>query len=84
MISIEAKKQKDGTLRKMSSRSILGKIALFMSNCLVHVKKSLLHSFEYLKYFRLRFRNLDRKDGYSQLNKELIAARLLKTSFIEP
>ena len=55
-----------------------------MSNCVVHVKSSQFPSSEYLKYFQVRDRNLDRKEGFTRLNKEFIAARLLKTCFIEP
>jgi hypothetical protein len=55
-----------------------------MSNCVVHVKNSQFHSSEYLEYFQVKDHNLDRKEGFIHLNKELIAARLLKTCFIEP
>lgn len=32
----------------------------------------------------MRGHNLDRKEGFTRLNKEFIAARLLKICFIEP
>ena len=55
-----------------------------MSNCAVHVKNRQFHSSEYLKYSQVKDPNLDRKEGFTRLNKEFIAARLLKICFIEP
>ena len=76
--------QKNRNSSTIFLRPILEKIALFMSNCVIHVKNSQFHSSEYLKYFQVRDHNLDRKEGFIRLNKEFIAARLLKTCFIEP
>jgi hypothetical protein len=63
---------------------ILEKIAFFMSNCAVHVKNGQFRSSEYSQYFQVGDYNLDRKEGFTRLNKEVIAARLLKICFIEP
>jgi len=54
-----------------------------MSNCVFYVKITQTRSSNHLKRFQVTQYNLDRKEGFTHLNKEFIAARLLKISFIE-
>ena len=62
-------------------RLISEKIALFMSNCVVHVKNSQLCSSEYLEYFQVIDRNLDRKEGFTRLSKTVYCRKTVKNKF---
>ena len=73
--------KKHGTSWTIFLRSILEKIALFMSNCAVHVKNRQFRSSEYLKYSQVRDPNLDRKEGFYALKQRVYCRKIVKNMF---